>query len=356
MNITYLIGNGFDLGLGLKTRFSDFLPIYISKKSKDEDILDFQDDIAKSINDWSDYELKLGQHTEKYNEGEIVKFLSQKEHFDNEFMKYLTKEQNKITIEDEDLNWFVKNLYWHNNTEKPLLRDVPLKIIRKRFGEQEINKFNFINFNYTNCLEKILDDIKQKKELNKRLNRRYATSIYDRIEDIVYVHGKIGKSPNIGVNDKTQIKNEKFANTPYLTEMLIKHDFDIATEYGFESQAQGIIDDSDIICIYGMSLGATDKQWWEYIIDWLNAAMNRYLVVFVYDENYIESDRRFRDRKADIRRILFNNTLKHIPSDRVFCIIHRNIFQRDLVHDEGVEKEIASTEVPIKNMHFIRGN
>ena len=59
MNVTYLIGNGFDLGLGLKTRFSDFLPIYISEKSKDEDILEFQEDIAKSIDDWSDFELQL---------------------------------------------------------------------------------------------------------------------------------------------------------------------------------------------------------------------------------------------------------------------------------------------------------
>lgn len=28
MNITFLIGNGFDVGMGMKSRFSDFFPKY----------------------------------------------------------------------------------------------------------------------------------------------------------------------------------------------------------------------------------------------------------------------------------------------------------------------------------------
>lgn len=35
MNITYILGNGFDIQLGLKSRYCDFLAEYV--KPKDED-------------------------------------------------------------------------------------------------------------------------------------------------------------------------------------------------------------------------------------------------------------------------------------------------------------------------------
>ena len=31
MNITFLIGNGFDINLGLKTRYTNFYPYYLEK-------------------------------------------------------------------------------------------------------------------------------------------------------------------------------------------------------------------------------------------------------------------------------------------------------------------------------------
>ena len=43
MNITFLIGNGFDIKLGLKTRYTDFYPTYIDSNnhSKEESIKKF---------------------------------------------------------------------------------------------------------------------------------------------------------------------------------------------------------------------------------------------------------------------------------------------------------------------------
>lgn len=37
MNITFLIGNGFDLNVGLKTKFSDYLVEYTKDEKKDTD-------------------------------------------------------------------------------------------------------------------------------------------------------------------------------------------------------------------------------------------------------------------------------------------------------------------------------
>lgn len=34
MNITFLIGNGFDINLGLNTRYSDFYPYFVEKSTE----------------------------------------------------------------------------------------------------------------------------------------------------------------------------------------------------------------------------------------------------------------------------------------------------------------------------------
>ena len=40
MNVTYLIGNGFDLHLGMKTSFKDICAAYIIEKTGDDILLD----------------------------------------------------------------------------------------------------------------------------------------------------------------------------------------------------------------------------------------------------------------------------------------------------------------------------
>lgn len=58
MNIVFLIGNGFDLNLGLNTRYSDFYEYYKNQRAKDERpyIRSFLNDLA-SNEDWSDFDL-----------------------------------------------------------------------------------------------------------------------------------------------------------------------------------------------------------------------------------------------------------------------------------------------------------
>lgn len=63
MNILYLIGNGFDLNLGLNTRYSDFYRNYVKDASSDKDIKKLKETITSSIDDWSDMEMALGNFT-----------------------------------------------------------------------------------------------------------------------------------------------------------------------------------------------------------------------------------------------------------------------------------------------------
>lgn len=68
MNITFLIGNGFDLACGLKTRYVDVYKKYCETESPNENIRNFKKSILqdKDIN-WTDFEMALPKWGEKLN-------------------------------------------------------------------------------------------------------------------------------------------------------------------------------------------------------------------------------------------------------------------------------------------------
>ena len=72
MNILFLIGNGFDLNLGMKTNYNDFYKYYASKQSSSDLIQKLKKEIDGNIENWSDLELALG----KYPSALTRKFLS----------------------------------------------------------------------------------------------------------------------------------------------------------------------------------------------------------------------------------------------------------------------------------------
>ena len=66
MNVTILVGNGFDLNLNLKTKYTDFLSYYCGDSGADHvTIQNFKQDILQDYKTWSDAELAFGRYTEK---------------------------------------------------------------------------------------------------------------------------------------------------------------------------------------------------------------------------------------------------------------------------------------------------
>jgi hypothetical protein len=81
MNVTFLLGNGFDLNLGLSTSYKDFYSYYTKKEPNDF--------IAKSISKnyelWSDLELGLGKFLKIVKEDQINDFLNSKALLEKKF-------------------------------------------------------------------------------------------------------------------------------------------------------------------------------------------------------------------------------------------------------------------------------
>ena len=49
------------------------------------------------------------------------------------------------------------------------------------------------------------------------------------------------------------------------------------------------ISDSQIVCIYGMSIGNSDSFWWEHIASWLAHDATHHLLIFWYEESSFDS-------------------------------------------------------------------
>ena len=103
MNITFLIGNGFDMGLGMKSSFKDCFPIYkesFEKEGKPYSML------AQSINDdenkWSYFERQLGFFTEKFTLETADSLVEQIRHFELKFTEYLVSQESELDFSDEN--------------------------------------------------------------------------------------------------------------------------------------------------------------------------------------------------------------------------------------------------------------
>ena len=287
MNITFLIGNGFDLNLGLKTGYTDFYNYYIQQLPDDM--------IVKSIKKengtyklWSDLELGLGSFLQEIDDKHIDDFLNSKASLESHLTEYLIQENNKIFIKDEQalLEEFknaIVNFYKEFSLEERNRYELYLS------SEKNNIVYTFINFNYTSSLDKIVEiTSKNAKPFSTHRCSNYSYDIVDRIGNVLHVHGDLNKGIIIGVNDESQIKNDTLMNNTDLTEYIIKSKLNAAIGELKQQTALEKINNSKYLCVYGLSLGDTDNIWWSKIIEWLIKSPDHKLVLYIYKETNIQ--------------------------------------------------------------------
>lgn len=333
MNITFLIGNGFDLGIGIQSRFTDFFPMYIEKsKSKKEEIRMLSEHIGADYQTWADFEVQMGQYTKEFTPQNKDLYFKQFRDFEIEFIKYLKNEEQQISFDDKEtiskmMISGLTNFYKSNN-----LRVVSSQAVSQLFSDNSNQEhcYNFISFNYTNALERGLRTISDGIVCRRA---HLGSTRLDKIGKIVHVHGTSENAPIMGVNDVSQIANEALAYDNRFIRYLVKPVLNAVHRTNHDSDGAKMIADSQIICIYGMSLGATDKCWWVRILNWLNSGANRQLVIFDFDPNFNNSSQfdwidkedsvieklsgYVDDSKMDIEKL----------RSRIHIAVHKNIFQ-----------------------------
>ncbi len=357
MNITFLIGNGFDVGLGMKSRFIDFFPVYKEKsKNKEKRIKQLSDSIDGNYETWADFEKALGKYTLEFNSENKNDFIDQVKDFESEFIAYLKQQESNLSFENTEQisNMMINGLTQYYSTDY-LAKDSATDItnVYNLYISYE-HTYNFVNFNYTSLLSKSLQCISQ----NVVCKRKYGDAVLtDKIGKIVHVHGYCDNLPIIGVNDTNQIANKELANDLRFARYIVKPTINKYLRQGNDRDTTSVIKDSTIICVYGMSLGATDRKWWDLLMQWLKSNDYHHLVLFIYDKNYSSATPFGWLEKEDSIIDLFkqyvsnNGTSVDNMRSRIHIAVHKNIFQMNLMpkRNKNESKIMLDNEITLMN-------
>jgi len=100
MNILFLIGNGFDLNLGMKTRYRDFYDYYTNlPKDNDSDVVkSFKNELWNNIDLWSDLERELGNYLSKLDAKDAAIL---HDHLIEHLSQYIISEEEKCPVDEK---------------------------------------------------------------------------------------------------------------------------------------------------------------------------------------------------------------------------------------------------------------
>ena len=270
MNITYIVGNGLDLQYGLKTRYKDFYEfqnkVYISRKENEEEYSNFiyESLFSDEVNDyenWSDFELSSGKLTK--DNDLISSSIEMKEVFIDDFSEvvddlreYLRLQQEQ-NLEEGIVIDFVSTL----NDMKNSLPLINQSAIEKKYKENlyQHDIVNILTLNYTNVFDRLYDRSGKSFE-NKLRNNSY--NFY--IRSPIHVHGTVDICTVLGVSDDTQISNgfDEEQKESLIKNLVLKN-----YRENMDVKNSNIIKNSDIIILYGVSLGETDRYIWSQIAE-----------------------------------------------------------------------------------------
>jgi len=348
MNITFLIGNGFDRNLGLFTAYSDFIKEYKKIDGATDTLQKLNKHIKENEETWSVAEVALGQFTEEFEQGEAEQFSECQADFCEHLALYLKEQEKRVNYEfsAENIKTSFKRLNEIINNFPTQEKSVLNEVYQRRLNE--IRVFNFVCFNYTGTLDKCLEIVNQAPDVlgSHTYNQR---NLNHGLGNLVHVHGTVDKEMIFGVNDETQIsKNEIFdcEDGDLYKGLLIKQAANASYMENTDSKAAKLIEDSHIIYIYGMSIGQTDKLWWDRICKWLNAGNDRHLIVQKYGTpskgvfpiKYQRFERRCR---KEVTQYCTLDEIKKNNIERRIHITSENIFE-DIknIAEESEEKSI----------------
>jgi hypothetical protein len=291
MNIVYFIGNGFDINLGMKTRYSDFYKQYNTQNSKSELIKELKNEIAEGIINWSDLELAFGKHTVKLKN--IEEFDEVYEDIVDNLADYLISEEEKFDFKKVNVDSFLKQL---SVPEKFLTAEDIQELLEYKNQWRNIAwNINIITLNYTTTIEKILGD----KQANFEIGVHHQHQII--FKNIYHIHGYTDKRTVLGVNDISQIDKVDFHENEEILEALIKTKCNRVQRHNVDKICEKNINEAHLICIFGSSIGDTDNYWWQLIGEQLRK--NTKIIIFSKGEDVKE---RFSQKTVRTKRSITN--------------------------------------------------
>ncbi|UXU70207.1 bacteriophage abortive infection AbiH family protein [Mammaliicoccus sciuri] len=315
MNLTYVLGNGMDLQLGLPTSFFDFYK-WAEKNNKENMFLPHTYE-EKNIDDWADYETvlinifndylilyseydkelnfpkyldiyteQLDKHKNETLSKDKVEFFSflvdQVDNVSTVLEEYLLVIDNKVkNIKDVEAT-FVKikerllyiDKFFQANTRQ---RDRIDAYISKFNSMQR--RINIITLNYTCTSEMLYYAFKSSEDviINKK------PLIFHNANKLLYLHGRLtspqwSEGITIGVHSTDEIDENyrDLEDAKYLAKSVKMSD--IIGSKVYKNATEILSDNGNIIICYGVSFGKSDKALLAAVVN--KARKNKALIIF----------------------------------------------------------------------------
>lgn len=275
-----MIGNGFDISCGLKTRYVDFINEYLSIKSDNPVITSFKDGIDRNKETWADAEKAFGELPQRIHNSEALitcycDFLS-------EMAAYFSKEQARLRYQDfcKSEKQLIGNgiRQFHSTLSEKSKRKVAASL-----SEVDCSMLNykFVIFNYTKVCEML---VKACTARATRFKNLLAQNCVCKCGTFEYVHGNLDELPLVfGVDNNNQILHPVLRINDKIKKTLIKPIQNAEERAISLEHCESIIRESDIICIYGMSIGVTDSTWWKAVLNWMTENDKANLIIHCWD-------------------------------------------------------------------------
>ena len=321
MNILYFIGNGFDLNLGMKTRYSDFYDYYLAINSNSNSVNNLKSNISKTIENWSDLELELGKYTEKIET--IEEFDEVFEDIVERLADYLQQVESTFDLSKIDKKKLFDFFTFPENSLLKADTDI-LHAFKDNWKSSQWN-VNVITLNYTTSIEKLIEDKMKGVQIGTHHN------VYPIVlQGIEHIHGYTDKRMIMGVNDISQIANTSFHGNQDILEAIVKKDCNQAQKHTIDNICKQHILSANLICIFGSSIGQTDNLWWDLIGNQLKDNCN--LIIFDKREKisarmgHLVARRERALRKSFLERIKLTEEEKENISSKIFIAINSDMF------------------------------
>lgn len=262
MNILFILGNGFDLSLGLDTSYKSFLKHYLNNHQPTSNslIADFKNEIWDNLDTWADFEICLGQWL---NDGKVEdRAIAIHDDLVNELSLYMKKEQERLRPQAKVREQILSNMA---NVSQFLWRNLDTRDVDK-YILNHVNvmphQINTITLNYTDSFERLALGEDKNEALCKANNIRFH------FNNPIHLHGTVAEGIVLGLNDESQVRNKRLIILNSIKSRFIKlSTVNNVYRTGYEEQAMTAIDAAHMICVYGTSFGATDKRIWQRIVN-----------------------------------------------------------------------------------------
>lgn len=300
MNIVFLIGNGFDLNLGLETSYPKFYDWYYKQDTKKESVQLFKkaltEEKGKRIELWRDLELFLGEKSKLFESAQD--YIDVILDVNDNLRRYISIQNNRLIKNDEDaVKILTKNLI--NPGEKIATRSrLTFESFVRRWNGFKWS-INIISFNYTDVLERILmNDSTTIIGKNESGDPVYLNSIK-------HIHGTIDNTILVGVDNIDQIAKMEFRNNYEVQCKVVKPMGNYSTESMVDEECLNIIDKANLICVFGCSLGPTDETWWRAIKNRIQSDKGHTLLLLLdYNPKEYNLDGREFDRSLITNKVI----------------------------------------------------